>query len=452
MSHLRIHVTNRAALLCGLGVVAATVATLPFAARQLDPAPSFLPAVLAVVFCLDLMSIYLLVGDYRDSGNPRTLVMSWAYLYSLVMVAAYPFVFPGVFLENPPFAVPPPVAPWLYLGWHVGFPVLLGVAWAPWPARAAATIPAARRRLVHRLSFAVVLAASVGLVALFVRFAEQMPVLIQGLDNSRMATLTAPVAAPLVLLSLLGAWLGLRGNTGPERWTVITVLVCACDLLLTYSAGSRYSLGWYSGRSLTVVSAGIVLVAMLVGFRRLKAQAEFYAAYDSLTGLPNRRSAYDMLARQFAHARRSGEPFAVALIDVDLFKQVNDKYGHEAGDLLLASVSKSMSGSLRAEDVVARVGGEEFLALLPGADEAGALEAAERIRCAVAGTYVAAAGGSPTASLGVACLSSGDTDQAHLLRRVDQALYQAKHAGRNRSVLAPAPEPSAPAEAGGLRS
>lgn len=427
-------------MFCGLGVVAATLATLPFAARQLDEVSSFLPAMLAVVFCLDLMSIYLLVGDYRDSGNPRTLAMSWAYLYSLVMVAAYPLIFPGVFIESPPFAVPPPVAPWLYLGWHVGFPVLLGLAWAPWPARAAVPTPPGRRRRVHLVSFAVVLAASAGLVASFVRFAEHMPVLISGLDNSRMAALTAPVALPVVLLSLLAAWRGLRGNTGPERWTVITVLVCTCDLLLTYSARSRYSLGWYSGRSLTLVSAGIVLVAMLVGFRRLKAQAEFFAAYDTLTGLPNRRSAYDALDRLFAYARRSGDPFAVVLIDLDLFKQVNDKFGHEAGDLLLTSVSSAMAGSLRAADMVARVGGEEFLALLPGTDEAGALVAAERIRRAVANVHVPAAGGSSTASLGVACLSAGDVDQSHLLRRVDRALYEAKDAGRDRAVLAAAPE------------
>ena len=409
---------------------------LPQSGRPLNPVPGFLPALLAVVFCFDLMSIYLLVGDYRDNGRVRILGTSWAYLYSLVMVGAYPFVFPGAFLAKPPFGVPPAVAPWLYLGWHVGFPVLLALAWAPWPASITVATAPHRRLRNSAISLAVVMAASLGLVALFVRFADRMPVLIKGVDNSRMATLAGPVALPLVGLSLLVTWFGLRRNTGPERWAVVTVLVALCDLLLTFTSKARYNLGWYAGRSLTFVAAGLVLMAMLAGFRRLKAQAEFFAAYDVLTGLPNRRSVYDALGRLFAYARRARAPLGVVLIDLDLFKSVNDRFGHEAGDILLKAVSTAMAGAVRAGDMVARVGGEEFLALLPGTDAAGALVVAERIRSAIAKTDVPAAGGTATASLGVAELRAEDLDMADLLRRVDHALYQAKEAGRDRSVMA----------------
>jgi len=255
-------------------VVVATVALIPVMSLQLSTSVSFMPAFLAVVACLDLLSVYLLVATYRDRGDLRVLVMSCAYVWSLIAMAGYALAFPGAVSSDPPLSVTPSTAPYLYIAWHGGFPILLGAAWAPWPARWRALTAAKHRRRVSILMIAVTVVGSAAIVSLYVVFAEFLPVLIEGLDLSQMTAVTAPVTFPLVALSLAIVIRGTRHQTGPERWTGVVVLVCLCDLVLTYFSGTRYSLGWYVGRSLTVTSAGVVLIAMLATFRRLKAQAE----------------------------------------------------------------------------------------------------------------------------------------------------------------------------------
>ena len=432
----------RRALLVMAGVVVVLTALLvPVGSRQLPNSVSFVPAMLSVVACFDVISVYLLVGDYRDRGDVRLLLMAWAYAWSLVLMAGYGLAFPGAITTDPPLAVTRSMAPYLYISWHTGFPLLLGAAWAAWPNRWLVPTPVGRRLAVATVTVLATVAAGVGLIALLVTFAHRLPVLIDGLDTSAMTRVTAPVAVPVVLLALATTAYGTRRRSGPERWSTIAVLVCLCDLALTYSARSRFSLGWYCGRSLTLVAAGVVLLAMLAAFRRLKARAERDAAIDPLTGLSNRRSAQVAFDQMVARSRRSGAPLGVLSLDLDHFKQVNDRYGHETGDLVLTEVARLLTRSSRNEDVVARVGGEEFLILLPDTDEAGTLIRGERIRTLVAGLLVPGMAGGMTASLGATALRAGDLTTATMLRRVDTALYQAKHTGRDRVVVAaPAPE------------
>jgi diguanylate cyclase (GGDEF)-like protein len=158
------------------------------------------------------------------------------------------------------------------------------------------------------------------------------------------------------------------------------------------------------------------------------------ALSDALTGLPNRRALEAALAREIARARREGAPLSVVALDVDHFKRVNDAHGHAAGDAVLAAVAARAAGALRAGDLLARVGGEEFLALLPGAALAAAAEAAERVRARLAEAPVVAGALSlaVTVSLGCAALEDGDAGGAALVARADARLYAAKRGGRNR--------------------
>ncbi|TAK84538.1 MAG: GGDEF domain-containing protein [Betaproteobacteria bacterium] len=150
------------------------------------------------------------------------------------------------------------------------------------------------------------------------------------------------------------------------------------------------------------------------------------AARDELTGAYNRRFLMETMTREQARAARLGASCAVCLIDVDHFKTVNDTLGHPAGDEVLKRVAAVAARGLRAADVFGRFGGEEFLAVLPDTDRAGALLVAERIRAAVAAeTQV-------TVTIGVA--QSAKDDVAAVLARADQALYRGKAAGRNRVV------------------
>jgi diguanylate cyclase (GGDEF)-like protein len=417
-------------------VVLATAILIPLGRHQLHASTSFMPAMLSVVACFDVISFSLLVGDYRDRGDVRLLMMAWAYAWSLVLMSGYALAFPGAVTADPVLAVTRSMAPYLYIAWHCGFPLLLGVAWAPWPARWVTPTPIARRRAVAALSVTLTVVAGLALIAFFVTSVHRLPVLINGLDTSAMTRVTAPVAIPVVVLALAIAAYGTRWRTGPERWASIAVLVCLCDLTLTYAARSRYSLGWYCGRSLTLLAAGVLLLAMLAVFRRLKAQAERDAATDPLTGLSNRRSAQVTFDQMVTRSRRSGYPLGVLSLDLDHFKQVNDRYGHETGDAVLIEMGELLRRSSRHTDMVARVGGEEFLILLPDTDEAGALAVAERIRTLVAAMVVPGLPDRMTASLGVTTMQTDDLTTATLLRRVDAALYQAKLDGRDRVVAA----------------
>jgi diguanylate cyclase (GGDEF)-like protein len=162
------------------------------------------------------------------------------------------------------------------------------------------------------------------------------------------------------------------------------------------------------------------------------------ALSDSLTGLPNRLAFRNELGREMERARRSQAPLALAMIDIDHFKHVNDRYGHAVGDHVLRRLSQVLGGVMRGSDLLARWGGEEFVALIADADLSGAVDIAERLRRAVAGGDFSFPGGGPlpiTVSIGLAALPcDGDVDAT--LARADQALYAAKAAGRNRTVAA----------------
>lgn len=439
MSRESVRPLGRGPVLASATVCAVTAALLPFGATQLGPSVSFLPAVLAAVTCFDIISVCLLAGDYRDTGDRRILVTAWAYVCSLVMMIGYALAFPGVVSPDPPLATAASVAPYLYVGWHVGFPVLLGLAWSPWPSRLSRSTAGPARQRELWISTSVVATASTAVVAACVLFVDSWPVLIDGLNLSGMRTVTGPVVFPLVVVSLVLTWRGLRGRRGPERWATVAVLVCLCDLVLTYGTLNRFSLGWYAGRGLTVVAAAVLLVAMLAAFRQLKSTAEYNAAFDSLTGLANRRTADAGLAAAVARARRAGTPLTVIALDLDHFKAINDRHGHPAGDAVLAAVGAALIAGVRDGDVPARVGGEEFVVLLPDIAESSALLVAERLRTVVSELDVPGVPQSVTASLGVAHLDPWDLDASSLLQRADEALYAAKRLGRNRVMTAAPP-------------
>lgn len=158
---------------------------------------------------------------------------------------------------------------------------------------------------------------------------------------------------------------------------------------------------------------------------------DLQARTDALTGLLNRRGLEGQMAFNVALARRSSRPLSLIAVDVDHFKQVNDSFGHEAGDEVLRRLARLLEDRLRASDVVARLGGEEFVAVLPDTDLAGAQAIAQALVDACAARADAVVG-RITVSAGVSTLT-GPTDTATaMLRRADMALYEAKGQGRNR--------------------
>jgi len=160
--------------------------------------------------------------------------------------------------------------------------------------------------------------------------------------------------------------------------------------------------------------------------------------HDAMTGANNRAYTSELAAREFALAQRYRKPLSVAMIDIDFFKQVNDRYGHDAGDSVIRSLAATCGHCLRVMDHFGRWGGEEFLVILPETDAAAAHDCAERLRNAVESMRVATPAGplSCTISIGVATLQPGQEDWQALVKQADVGLYLAKSRGRNRTEVA----------------
>jgi diguanylate cyclase (GGDEF)-like protein len=178
---------------------------------------------------------------------------------------------------------------------------------------------------------------------------------------------------------------------------------------------------------------------LIQGLRRLeRAFAEAASGLDVLTGLRSRLGLHEDLVREHKRFLRSGKPFCVALMDIDHFKKINDTYGHDAGDRILASVADHISRGLRAFDDAYRIGGEEFLLCLKEADQMTGLAVLERLRVGLEKKPVQLSDGKTvpvTASFGLV-LSTKDISPETMPKHADKALYRAKNEGRNKIVVA----------------
>lgn len=266
------------------------------------------------------------------------------------------------------------------------------------------------------------------------------------------ATHVGAVAACAALVPQ-GLMLALPGLTGamfmlalleprPRRFllavlppSVLTVLLAALNLPRTPFVNTVLLYGLSLPLALCVALAGLHLRRRVF----LADQAVLQAVrHDSLSGALSRGYVTELAMHDVALARRHARPLAVAMLDIDWFKKVNDTYGHANGDRALCALVGACKDGLRASDYIGRVGGEEFVCVMPDSDPADALACAERIRTKIAALCLPTEKGPLrfTVSIGLAVLDPRRPDWAALLRAADAALYQAKSGGRNRTVLA----------------
>lgn len=232
-----------------------------------------------------------------------------------------------------------------------------------------------------------------------------------------------------VLVVLLLAWLSVQGYSAHAIYFIKYPI--SQEWLSYYWIGSTVA---FMVPFITVV---IVLVALLLGrWARREAQVRDQALHDPLTGLANRRELFTRFGFELARARRSGQPLAVCLLDLDHFKRINDTYGHGVGDDVLVRVADILRHCLRETDAIGRIGGEEFVLLLPETDAEGAEHVVERCRSEIERSPLILDNGVAlpvSASIGVAISAPEDeADETELLARADEVLYRAKAAGRNR--------------------
>lgn len=167
---------------------------------------------------------------------------------------------------------------------------------------------------------------------------------------------------------------------------------------------------------------------------------------DSLTGVFNRRYFFELIEYEFAASRRYRRPLSIVMFDIDLFKRINDTYGHQVGDEVLRHVARVVRNQLRESDVLSRYGGDEFVLLLPNSDEREAAAVLRRIHRKIRSSKYLVEGKSPidvTISAGIASWQPGMESPTQLIRSADEALYSAKGAGRNRMAISAADEPAA---------
>ncbi|MQY51113.1 GGDEF domain-containing protein [Rhodocyclus gracilis] len=224
---------------------------------------------------------------------------------------------------------------------------------------------------------------------------------------------------------------------------LMSTLICYARFLAVFSGAVSSPTSDGAQLLQTVSFIGALSAAMLdaVGFigmikERADARNRTLAMFDELTGIANRRAIRDEFARRSSEARRHRRSLSVLMIDIDHFKEVNDTYGHPAGDRVLKTVAHLIGSRLRAQDALGRYGGEEFLVVLPNtAQEAGALLAEDLCQC-IAATPIDLGDGISihiSASIGVAGVPLNDTRHSEdIIRASDDALYRAKKLGRNR--------------------
>jgi diguanylate cyclase (GGDEF)-like protein len=225
-------------------------------------------------------------------------------------------------------------------------------------------------------------------------------------------------------------------------WTLLEAFTIATTIRLLLNTGAEHDKVIYLGLPLSMVAAALLIALgiadRLRDQRRALSEAERHAQIDSLTGVLNRRSLVERLDAACTRARARGLPISLLFIDLDHFKEINDSFGHQAGDACLAAIIAPIQAELRQSDVIGRYGGEEFVVILSSADTAAAHPIAQRILERVASVRVTGFG-EPiklTCSIGVATSDMLGVWGERLIAQADAAVYQAKRSGRNRVEVA----------------
>jgi diguanylate cyclase (GGDEF)-like protein len=276
-----------------------------------------------------------------------------------------------------------------------------------------------------------------------------------GLDASSFESIRFPATLALVDTLALTFALAIAGQLGSDFYLSYFLIIIIASLWkdVRWSLGFAlllslfYTFVLFLAESLTtalllripfVVAASVFysyFVQLMSSEQALRHKAESEARRDFLTGLPNRQAYQERITEEAERSRRYKRNLALLMLDIDNFKQVNDKFGHDCGDVVLQNVASQLRQNLRSVDFVARIGGEEFVVVLPETDLDGAVEVAGRLRTAVKNTTIETAQGSlfVTISVGVSSgVLSETADHRQMIFDADQALYVAKRSGKDR--------------------
>ncbi len=209
----------------------------------------------------------------------------------------------------------------------------------------------------------------------------------------------------------------------------ISFIAAALLFFSDISSGHPYALVWAPYWNGFVRLIFFITIPSLLYFW---SKENVNALHDSLTGLPNRRSFMQTAEYEMKRCRRYGHPMSLAFIDLDNFKQINDKFGHQAGDILLGQIAEAFQKNIRDTDSFARIGGDEFVLLMPETDDASAFSVMTRDINRVTPPLLSGIYSSVTLSVGILTCLKNPPDLSEIMKRADQLMYEAKKEGKNR--------------------
>lgn len=282
-----------------------------------------------------------------------------------------------------------------------------------------------------------------------------LPLTLRWKPNWRFAYLFLTHAGAILVAEYLltgGMLYGLAGVTScvlavsviAIRFSSLAMMLAPTSVLFLVLSGLTLTQKQFLNNLMLYVFSVLLTILIMLTVRRSRHQAFLLekkllhaSRHDSLTGACNRGYLVDLGEREVTLAKRYGRPLALIMIDIDHFKQVNDTYGHEVGDRVIKTLVEVCQSNLRSIDHFGRIGGEEFVCILPETEHAEAWACAERMRKSVEAVRMDTRRGSLhfTVSMGIAVLTPSDQDLTSLLRGADDALYRAKRDGRNRVTL-----------------
>ncbi len=431
-----------AALICVV-----TAFMLHGADRPLAVVTPFIPIYETTVIMVEGLTAFFLFIQFRAIRQPYLGGLAGAYGFVMVMAICQLLIFPGIFSKTGLLGAGPQSAVWLWVIWHAGFPVMVALALLT-------RLNAARRFKSAAYPLAAALVGAGPALAVLAAYASihaqtlLPPLIVQSSYLFLRESLTSKIVVTSIVAAIILTVYITRLRDPLSLWVAIALLASLGDVLLVLAGGARYSLGWYGGRVLSVISSSVVLCALIAEFSRAYANlvtanaalAE-RAMRDGLTHAFNRFYFEEQYRREWRRAVREGAPMSLLMIDVDHFKAYNDNSGHQVGDeCLIAIVDVLQSALRRPGDFIARYGGEEFVVVLPRTGAAGAIWQAEWMRQAVTDLALSRnddTGGVVSISVGIATIDPAldEVGPEGLLHRADLALYKAKNAGRNRVVV-----------------
>lgn len=467
----RTTVVRSAAAAVVLGV--AGVLVVVFGGVQLGSLPAFTTAHASWVFVVDLTTGWVLLLQLWSTRRLVYGVLGAAYVADALLMPTFMLSFPGGLRPGETLVGGSQTSIWVWHAWHFLFVLSALGALATEGRSGGRQVREDRvvRLLAALTGAAVLLAGSVSLVA--VTWSDQLPVLIRpGQDPPLTGAFYALAAALIVLTgaSMLAFWArGLQRRSALHLWVAVALTAFFGDALANAAASGRFTVGWYFGRVQSVIASTVLLVvflgevsrlyhrlalatsalsstnaglvnamhqkdALVIDLRRSEERVRQLAFYDELTELPNRRLLTDRARLAVAQVRRHGGSLAVLFLDLDGFKEINDRLGHDVGDAVLKETAARLLRCSRSGDTVARVGGDEFVLLLAEvAHPRDAGRVAQKVLDAMAEPLAVGPHRlEVTSSIGIALHPDDEhEDLPALLKDADVAMYAAKAAGRN---------------------